>query len=108
MIISSLFRSIESDSLWMNQRAARVQKAKEDAALKLASSILARSSSRAFPIRSTSQADDLVPPPPIQRPSYVRTTATFHMSSFSTASRANQSLHSALPDISSLTSAKNS
>jgi hypothetical protein len=106
MIISSLFRSIESDSLWMNQRAARVQKVKEDAALNLASSMLARSSSRAVPISSTAASDDTIPPPPSQRPTFVRTAANSRPSALSRASQVIKSPYSSLPDISSLTSAK--
>ena len=106
MMVSSLFRSIESDSLWMNQRAARVQKVKEDAALNLASSMLARSSSQAGPVRSSSAADDFVPPPPNQRPAFVRTAANSRPSALSRASQVMKSPNAALPDITSLTSAK--
>ena len=106
MMVSSLFRSIESDSLWMNQRAARVQKVKEDAALNLASSMLAQSSSQAGPVRSSSAADDFVPPPPNQRPAFVRTAANSRPSALSRASQVMKSPNAALPDITSLTSAK--
>ena len=90
----------------MNQRAARVQKVKEDAALNLASSMLARSSSQACPVRNSSAADDFVPAPPNKMPAFVRTPATSQPSALSRASPVMKSPNAALPDITSLPSAK--
>jgi hypothetical protein len=107
MIILSLFNSIESDSLWMNQRAARVQKVKEDAALKLASSMLARNFSRAGRVDSAAISDDFIPHPPNQRPTFVRTAANSKPTGLSVLSHLSaKSLSSSHLDVSSLTSAK--